>query len=388
MAFLEGLKPLLEASARPRPGEADAILQGRLQALSALGGGGLPDRTWEAWRHSDPSFLWERTFRADPSTPFATDQVPPGVMVTTPTGWEEAPAFPFEGRPLAALQAALSAGVLVVRVPKGVRAQAPLLLRNVLPPAGTLTVPSLFLLLEEGASLKAVLSHEGGEDRALTLPAVTALLSAGSSLDWTERDDRAGDPVRIGAFESVLREGARLDAELLLMGGPWTRQDLRVRMEGRESRVRLHGLTLGGADAHLDVHSFLDHAAPACVSEQLFKGVAAGRATVVNNGEVLVREGAKGTDANQTHRNLVLTDEALVFSEPRLEIHHDDVRCTHGSATGPLDEEGVFYLRSRGLDGAEARRLILRAFVAEVFPPEHPLGRAAEEWMAAVEARP
>lgn len=390
--LLEGLGPLLDAAARPRPGESGPAEARRARALGILRSEGLPDRSWEAWRHSDPSFLWAARFMADPRAAFEIPSPPGGISWSGPRsspGLDDplSGAFPLEGRPVAALQSALADNALIIRVPKGTKGEGILRLVDPLPTAGSMTLPTLHLILEEGSSLRVELDHRGGAPGSLALPTVRARLFPGAELAWCERDDRGGPAARLSIFEAVLGPDARLAADLLTAGAAWVRHEVLVRLEGRGSRAVLRGLTLGRGEAHLDVHTFVDHAAPEATSEQLFKGVASGRSTLVYNGSVLVREGAKGTDARQTNRNLALTDEVTVFSEPRLEIYHDDVRCTHGSATGPLDEEGVFYLRSRGLEEAEARRIILGAFVAEVFPPETPLGEAAAAWMRESEVR-
>jgi Fe-S cluster assembly protein SufD len=116
------------------------------------------------------------------------------------------------------------------------------------------------------------------------------------------------------------------------------------------------------ADTHLTVR----HARPDCSSHQLYKGILAGSARAVFNGRIIVDQDAQKTDANQSNRNLLLSDSATVYSNPQLEIFADDVRCTHGSTVGRLDEEAVFYLRSRGIARDEAIRMLTLAFAREV----------------------
>jgi len=391
--FLEGLKPLLDEVARPRPGEPDTLTLARAGALRILLQEGLPDRTWESWRHSDPSAFWNRAMPAETARSFEMMSAPEGLLWSGPRSSPDLDAgnlaiFTLENRPLAALQVALGDNASIARVPRGVRPGKPLVLRHRSPASGCLGVPSFHLIMEEGSKLDLILEGEPGEEDALSLPALRVLLAKGACLNILERPAEAPSPCRIGLFEARLEAGAKLGGDFIFPTGRWVRQDLRVLLAGPGAEVSLRGLLLGREDRHLDLHTFIDHAAPSCVSRQTFRSVAADRATLVFNGEVLVREGAGGTDADQAHRNLLLSDEAAVISEPRLVIHHDDVRCTHGSATGPLDEEGVFYLRSRGIAEAEARRILRRAFVSEVFPPDHPLGRAAEKWLEGLEERP
>ncbi len=152
----------------------------------------------------------------------------------------------------------------------------------------------------------------------------------------------------------------------LSAGGALTRNDLTLRLGGQGAECRLHGLTLGGGRSHTDQHIFVDHALPGGTSRQLYKSVLWERARCVFNGRVRVAPGATKTDARQANRNLLLSQDAEADSKPQLEIFADDVKCSHGSATGGLDDAQLFYLRARGLDQAEARALLVEAFAAEV----------------------
>jgi len=369
--FLESLKPWLEEAARPRPGEPSDISTQRSQAADSFLHQGLPDRTWESWRNSDPSFLWESDLPLDATVSFETVSVPRGVEIQDPDSTafhdEGTPgSLLLEGRPLEALQAALSANRLLVRVPKGLCPAEPLVIRHRLPDRPMLQLPTLLLRVEEGARLQVRLEHVGGAPGSWSLPVLRGFIGKDATVIWTESHDQDPEAVQILVHEMRLRERAVFEENILLRGGRWIRHDLRVLLQGLGARATLKGLTLARGGQHIDLHTFVDHAVPDASSEQVFKGLVGGKATLVYNGQVLVREGASGTDARQVNRNLVLTDEALVFSQPRLEIYNDDVRCTHGSATGPLEEGLVFYLCSRGIGETEARRMLMEAFVGEV----------------------
>jgi Fe-S cluster assembly protein SufD len=117
---------------------------------------------------------------------------------------------------------------------------------------------------------------------------------------------------------------------------------------------------------HIDVHTMVDHSQPHCVSNELFKGIIADESTAVFNGRVLVRQDAQQINAYQSNRNIVLSDSAKMFSKPELEIYADDVKCSHGATTGQIDDEALFYLRSRGIHETAARNLLLRAFASDV----------------------
>ena len=128
----------------------------------------------------------------------------------------------------------------------------------------------------------------------------------------------------------------------------------------------LNGLYLAQGSQHIDNHTFIDHARPHGSSREFYKGVLSGRSHGVFNGKIRVRKDAQKTDAKQTNKNLLLSEEALVDTKPQLEIFADDVRCTHGATIGQLDEDALFYLRSRGLGREDARSLLIHAFASDL----------------------
>ena len=128
----------------------------------------------------------------------------------------------------------------------------------------------------------------------------------------------------------------------------------------------MNGLYVATGDHLVDTHTTIDHARAHCPSHELYKGILAGRARAVFNGKILVRQDAQKTDAKQTNRALLLSDEAQVNTKPQLEIFADDVKCTHGAAIGQLDEDAMFYLRARGIDDWSARVMLIHAFAGDV----------------------
>jgi Fe-S cluster assembly protein SufD len=128
----------------------------------------------------------------------------------------------------------------------------------------------------------------------------------------------------------------------------------------------LNGLYLAVGCQHMDNHTFIDHARPNGTSREFYKGVLAGASHGVFNGKIRVRKDAQKTDARQTNKNLLLSEAALVDTKPQLEIHADDVKCTHGATIGQLDEEALFYLRSRGIGEEQARSLLVHAFASDI----------------------
>jgi len=159
---------------------------------------------------------------------------------------------------------------------------------------------------------------------------------------------------------------SRFSSHSVMLGSRIARHEVRVLLEGVEAEVSLDGIYLPRGEQVHDNTIFVDHVATHCSSHQLYKGVLEGRGHGVFNGQIMVRHGADGTDANQKNQNLILSDHAQVDTRPRLEIYTDDVKCTHGAAVGQLDDEALLYLRTRGISQEAARGLLVYAFVQEM----------------------
>jgi Fe-S cluster assembly protein SufD len=155
-------------------------------------------------------------------------------------------------------------------------------------------------------------------------------------------------------------------------GGALVRNDLRSLLDGEGADCTLNGLYVVDGKQHVDNHTTIDHAKPSCRSEELYKGVLNGQGSAVFNGRIIVRPDSQKTDANQTNRNLLLSEGARVDTKPQLEILANDVKCTHGAAVGALDEEALFYLRARGMDREAASQLLTYAFAGELLARVRP----------------
>jgi Fe-S cluster assembly protein SufD len=167
----------------------------------------------------------------------------------------------------------------------------------------------------------------------------------------------------------------------MAMGGAIARHNLHLRLNEENIEALMYGLYLTRGEQLVDNHTVIHHDRPNCRSWEVYKGVLDGRSRAVFNGKVLVSPEAQKTDAKQTNRNLLLSDQAKVDTKPQLEIFADDVKCTHGATVGRLDEVALFYARSRGVPAADAQRLLTYAFAAEVIsevalePVREELGR-------------
>ncbi len=163
-----------------------------------------------------------------------------------------------------------------------------------------------------------------------------------------------------------VHEHADVQSLVVNTGGHLVRNNMTVHLAEPFAQATLNGLTLAAGDQHIDNHTMLDHARENCPSHELYKNLLGGRASAVFRGKILVRPDAQKTDSKQTSKTILLSDDAVMNSQPQLEIYADDVKCTHGSTTGPLDDEQLFYLRSRGVAAADAGALLTYAFARDV----------------------
>lgn len=166
-----------------------------------------------------------------------------------------------------------------------------------------------------------------------------------------------------------IRQGVKSDvrSHTALLGGALVRNNVHPILAGDDAHCLINGLYIGQRDQHLDNHMRVEHAALRGDSRQFYKGILNDKSRGVFAGRIVVHPGAQQTDAKQTNRNLLLSDEARINAKPQLEIYADDVKCTHGATTGQIDEDMIFYLRSRGIDPETARAMMIFAFAAETF---------------------
>jgi Fe-S cluster assembly protein SufD len=158
---------------------------------------------------------------------------------------------------------------------------------------------------------------------------------------------------------------ANIASHSLLLGGALVRNNVHPVLAGEGGECLINGLFVGSGQQHLDNYMLVEHASPHCASRQFYNGILDGHAHGVFHGRIIVHKDAQKTDAKQTNRNLLLTDDAQIDTKPQLEIYADDVKCTHGATIGQIEENALFYLRSRGIAEIEARRLLLEAFAGE-----------------------
>ena len=206
----------------------------------------------------------------------------------------------------------------------------------------------------------------GGDGDLYANVAVDLTLADGASADYVRIQDRGAQHNQTGYHGIELGRDARLRKASFDLGGKLVRNDLVVGISQPGAEAEFCGLYLVGDRQHVDNHTRVDHRVGPAVSRQEYRGILAGRARGVWNGKAIVHEGADGTDAEQSNHNLLLSQNAEINAKPELEIYADDVKCSHGTTVGQLDETALFYLRTRGLDRSEARQMLTRAFALTI----------------------
>ena len=196
--------------------------------------------------------------------------------------------------------------------------------------------------------------------------AVTEIVAGENAvIDHYKLQMEAAPAFHVASMQVELARDANFTSQSISLGGALTRNDITaVLAEGTE--CTLNGFYLVNGTQHVDNHTAIDHAKPHGTSHELYKGILDGRSNAVFNGKILVRKDAQKTDAKQTNKNLVLSEDATINTKPELQIYADDVRCTHGATIGQIDAESLFYLQARGIGRNEARSMLIVAFARDI----------------------
>jgi len=274
-----------------------------------------------------------------------------------------------EGKAFASLNAAFLYDGGFVHVPAGVQMAEPVQFLYLTVPAAEPTVshPRSLVVAERGARCAVVESYAAFGDGVYLTNAVTELVAEdGARVDCYRVQRESLQAYHVGTTATRQGRDSTINVHPVALGAALSRHDLNVVLDGENGLALLNGLYILGGRQHTDHHTTIDHARPHCESHEYFNGVLDDASRGVFNGRIIVRPGAQRTDSKQTNNNLVLSEEARADSQPQLEIYADDVKCTHGATLGPIDEQAMFYLKSRGLPAAAARSLLTYGFGAEI----------------------
>jgi Fe-S cluster assembly protein SufD len=233
--------------------------------------------------------------------------------------------------------------------------------------APVISHPRNLVIAGAGSQASIIETYSGGEGQTYCTNTVSEIvLGPGAALDHYKIQREGNAAFHIGTVSISQGPSSRLWSSAISIGGLLSRSEISTLLDAEDSECTLDGLYLASEQQHVDHHTSIDHRKPRCSSRELYKGVLDGQATGVFNGKVFVRPDAQQSDAAQVNKNLLLSDDATVDTKPQLEIFADDVKCSHGATIGRLDQNALFYLRTRGIDAAEGRRLLIHAFAGEI----------------------
>ena len=292
----------------------------------------------------------------------------------------------FDDHPFVALNTAFLRDGALVWVPRGVVVEKPVHLMFV--SAGgsepIVTFPRNLFVIGENSQVTLVETY-AGEGAYFTCPVTELVAGPASVVDHYKLQLESREAFHTATFQIEAERSCAPSSHSISIGGALVRNDVNAVLDGEGIDCILNGLYLGEGRQVIDNHMRVEHAKPHCASHELYKGVLDGAARSVFSGLIHVHPGAQKTDAKQSNRNLLLSANAIANSNPQLEIFADDVKCTHGSTVGQLDEDAIFYLRSRGIGEEAARSLLTYAFASDVVEriKVDPVRRDLEEFLFA-----
>lgn len=383
--------------------------QPRAAALDFLRTNGFPSRRTEQWKYTDVTPITRKKFTVGRSAPAAVDEafvdslrfsrldchelvfingsfsaalsrnepLPDGATVRPLQSLQPDDAPLLESccaggeikNAFSALNTAFVNDGVLIHVPDNTEVAIPIHIIYVTGQADEtlMSNPLNLVALGRNAGASVIESFAGIPDTEYFTNSHTRILGrAGSRLDYYSIQQESQRAYHIGNTRIRQQADSRIDCHTLSLGGKLARSDIDVELDEPGAQVKLNGLYLTNARQHVDNHTLIEHKQPHTVSNEHFRGVMNGHSRAVFNGKVIVHEQAQKTEAHQSNANLLLSGSAEVDTKPELEIYADDVKCSHGATVGQLDENMLFYLRSRAVDEHTARSLLTYAFADEI----------------------
>lgn len=334
----------------------DAVIKAlREEAFSYYAAKGFPTHRDEEWKYTNVTEIAKQDWRCGQFS----ESLPDG---------DERPLamlqnFQFARNGFTALNLAF-ADVSVIVIPRETSVEKPIEL-NFVSREGEMLAPHVIVIAEAGSKATIVESYKS-DARSLTNSAIQIVVEANANLTHYRVQKDGNDAFNYGLTEVTVGPSARYDLTSVNLGSAISRHDVDAKLIAEGGEVFVDGLYMLSGSQHHDTHSVIDHMVPNCKSHQTYKGVLNDSSRGVFNGKVFVRENAHGTDAQQSNKNLLLSESARVDTKPQLEIFNDDVKCSHGATVGQLEDEELFYLLTRGLPETLARNLLTYGFAEEI----------------------
>ncbi|MEM7480420.1 MAG: Fe-S cluster assembly protein SufD [Acidobacteriota bacterium] len=392
-------------------GEPEALRMLRKEGLERFSSQGFPTLKQEDWRFTDVSAVAQGSFRrATGAVPVTSRALEPFVfdgalrlvfvdgfysaelsnLIALPEGayvgslaeaLTEHPDRALEhlGRrartadnPFVALNTAFLRDGALISLPANAVIEAPIHLLYMSSDAATdseaiVSYPRNLIVAGENSQATVVETYAGlGPGRYFSCSVTEVVAAPNAVVDHYKVQHESHEAFHLATLQIYQERSSNFFSHSVSTGGALTRNDVNAVLDAEGIECTLNGLYMVTGEQHVDNHMRMDHAKPHCNSYELYKGILDGRSRAVFNGRIYVHPNAQKTDAKQSNRNLLLSEGAIANSQPQLEIFADDVRCTHGSTVGQLDEEAVFYLRSRGIGAEAASSLLTYAFASDI----------------------
>ena len=273
----------------------------------------------------------------------------------------------YDDNAFAALNTAFIQDGAFIHLPARAVVEEPIHLLFVASEPGLTIQPRNLILAEAGAQARIIEDYVSLVSTPTFTNAVTEIvLGENAHVEHCKIQRENETAFHVAHIEAKQARSSRLRSHSISVGARIARNNIHLVLGGEGIDSILNGLYLATGDQLVDHHTVADHATARCNTHEFYHGVLSGRARAVFNGKIFVRKDAQKTDAKQTNKNLLLSDEATIDTKPQLEIFADDVKCTHGATVGQLDEEAIFYLRSRGISEAGARNMLVHAFASDI----------------------
>ena len=361
---------------------APAALNARREAAAAaFERMGFPSRKVERYKYTDVAAAFAPNYGLQLATATAAP-------LTEAVAARYGTLADVETDAVTALNTMLVQDVLVIHVAAGERKEHPVQITNTLRATAPLMQNRrLLILAEAGAHVQVILSDRAAADQDFLTTQVTEIfVEPGAHVELYDIEDTAERCHRFHQVFAEVAAGGHLTHTTFTLAGGLSRNQTDVRLMGKGAEAVLLGCAITNGTQHVDNNTLIDHCAPGGVSREIYKYVVDQQSTGAFAGKVLVREGAVQTDSVERNANLVCTEEARMWTQPMLEIYADDVKCSHGSTVGQLNDEALFYMRQRGISEVEARTLLKQAFASEVLN-EIPLEALQQRLRVQVEKR-
>ncbi|MCO6500212.1 MAG: Fe-S cluster assembly protein SufD [Vicingus serpentipes] len=255
---------------------------------------------------------------------------------------------------------------VAINIDKNVACEKPIHVINVVTEKNLIANTRVLVQAKDNASVKIIESFVNlGGAESFTNSVAEFFLSVNAQVEYNKLQNKEGESYQISTEQVYQEANSHFTINTITLDGTLVRNNLNIDVDAEGCETNLNSIYLGKESNHIDNHTIVDHLKPNCNSNEVYKGILDDNSVGVFNGKVFVRPDAQKTNAFQQNNNILLTDNAVINSKPELEIYADDVKCSHGSTTGQLDEEAIFYLQARGISKKSAINLMISAFIKD-----------------------